>query len=198
MIDEAFQTKLLTEEQYNTKVAALADARKTIRDAEKTHNANILKAIGDALGTLSEIAGKQTAVGKALAIAQTTISTYQSAIGAFKGMVTTIPGPVGIALGVVAAAGALATGISAVKKIISTKIPGQGDAGGAAPTAIAAPAAPIAPTQTSTSLDANSINDIGNAAAGGVNAVRAYVVESDNAAAANRAARLAGAAVLGG
>lgn len=198
LVQQAFDNKLITEQEYNTKVAALSEVRKSIRDQEQAHNEKITSAIGNAFGTLSEIAGKQTAVGKALAIAQTTISTYQSAIGAFKGMVTTIPGPVGIALGAVAAAGALATGISAVKKIISTKVPGQGDSGGAAPTAITAPTPPIAPTQTSTSLDANTINNIGNAAAGGVNSVRAYVVEQDNAAAANRAARLAGAAVLGG
>lgn len=198
LFDEALKTKVITEEQYNEKTASLSNARKTIREAEQKHNANVLRAIGDALGTLSEIAGKQTAVGKALAIAQTTISTYQSAIGAFKGMVTTIPGPVGIALGVVAAAGALKTGIDAVKKIVATKIPGAADTGGAAPSGITAPAAPVAPTQASTSLDQNTINNIGNAAAGGVNAVRAYVVEQDSAAAAARAQRLQGAAVLGG
>jgi hypothetical protein len=198
LVQAAFDNKLISEQDYNTKVAALSAARQSIRDQERAHNEAIANAIAGTFGTLANIAGKQTVVGKALAIAQTTIQTYQSAIGAYKGMVTTIPGPVGIALGAVAAAGALKTGLDAVKKIIATKIPGAADAGGAAPTGITTPAAPIAPTQTSTSLDQGTINNIGNAAAGGVNSIRAFVVEQDSAAAVNRAARLAGAAVLGG
>lgn len=198
LIDEAFKTKLITEEQYNSKIAALADVRKTIREQEQAHTQAVVSATGNALGVLADLAGKQTALGKGLAVAQTTIQTYQAMIGAYKGMVTTIPGPPGIALGVIAAAGALKTGLDAVKKIVATKIPGAADAGGAAPTGVTVPSAPIAPTQTSTSLDQDTINNIGNAAAGGVNAVRAFVVEQDSAAAAQRAARLAGAAILGG
>lgn len=199
LIQTAFDNKVITEQEYNTKVAALAEARKTIRDAERTHNEAVANAVAGTFGTLADIAGKQTVIGKGLAIAQTTIQTYQSAIGAYKGMVTTIPGPIGIGLGIVAAAGALKTGLDAVKKIVSTKIPGASDTAGSAPTGLTVPAAPVAPTpQTvNTSIDQNSVNAIGNAANGGVNAVRAYVVESDNTASANRAARLAGAAVLG-
>lgn len=198
LVQQAFDNKLITEQDYNTKVAALSAARATIREQEAAHYEAVAGAIASTFGTLANIAGKQTVAGKALAIAQTTIQTFQSAIGAFKGMVTTIPGPAGIALGIVAQAGALANGIAAVKQIISVKIPGASDTGGSIPAGIPTPAAPIAPTQSTTSLDQTSINNIGNAAAGGVNAVRAYVVEQDSAAAAARAARLAGAAVLGG
>jgi hypothetical protein len=197
LVQKAFDDKVITEQEYNTKIAALAEARKNIRDQERAHNQAVGNAIASTFGTIAEIAGKQTVLGKALSIAQTTIQTYQSAVGAYRGMVTTIPGPIGITLGIAAAAGALKTGLDAVKKIIATKIPGTADAGGSAPTALVTPAAPVAPTQTSTQIDQQSINDIGNAAAGGVNAVRAYVVESDSSNAANRAARLAGAAVLG-
>lgn len=200
LVQQAFDNKLITEQDYNTKVAALAAARVTIREQEAAHYEAVAGAIASTFGTLADIAGKQTVAGKALAIAQTTIQTFQSAIGAFKGMVTTIPGPAGIALGIVAQAGALANGIAAVKKIIAVKVPGASDTGGAAPTGVTTPAAPIAPipTQTSTSLNQDSINGIGNVAAGGVNAVRAYVVEQDSAQAAARAARLQGAAILGG
>lgn len=196
LVQAAFDNKLITEQEYNAKTAALSDARKSIRDEERKHNEKVVNAIGDAFETLSEIAGKQTAAGKALAIASTTIKTFQGAISAFTGMVDNIPGPVGIALGIVAAAGAVANGIAAVKKIIAVTVPG-GSAGGSAPSAIPL-AAPLAPVQTSTKIDQGSINGIGNAAAGGVNAVRAYVVEQDSKEAAARAARLQGAAVLGG
>jgi hypothetical protein len=91
-------------------------------------------------------------------------------------MVTTIPGPVGIALGVVAAAGALASGIAAVKKIVAVQVPGGGGGGSAPAGGISLPAAPVAPVQSSTSLDQSSINGIGNAA--NVNS-RAYVLDSD-------------------
>lgn len=196
LVQAAFDNKLITEQEYNAKTAALSDARKSIRDEERKHNEKVVNAIGDAFETLSEIAGKQTAAGKALAIASTTIKTFQGAISAFTGMVDNIPGPVGIALGIVAAAGAVANGIAAVKKIIAVPVPGGGG-GGSAPSAIPL-AAPLAPVQTSTKIDQSSINGIGNAAAGGVNAVRAYVVEQDSKEAAARAARLQGAAVLGG
>lgn len=200
LVQDAFDQQIITEADYNIKVAGLAEARKTIREQEAAHHQLVASSVANALSTLSEIAGKQTLLGKALAIASTTISTYQSAIGAFKGMVTTIPGPVGIALGVVAAAGALATGIAAVKKIVAVQVPGKGGGGaGSVPTGLPAAAAPVAPQQTGTKLDADSLNNIGNAAAGGVNrSFKAYVVEQDSSAAANRAARLQGASVLGG
>jgi hypothetical protein len=200
LLQQAFENKLITEQEYNTKVATLAKARATIREQEAAHYEAVASAVASTFGTLADIAGRQTVAGKALAIAQTTIQTFQSAIGAFKGMVTTVPGPAGIALGIAAQAGALANGFAAVKKIISTKIPGASDTAGSTPTGAAVPAAPVAPTpQTvNTTIDQQSVNAIGNVAAGGVNAVRAYVVEQDSAAAAARAARLQGAAVLGG
>lgn len=193
LFKQAFDNKVITELEYNTKTAALAEARKSIREAEQAHNATVVSAIGDAFETLSQIAGKQTLAGKALAIAGTTIKTFQSAVSAFAGMTETIPGPVGIALGIVAAAGAVATGIAAVKKIVAVQVPGHGG-GGSAPTGIQLPAAPIAPTQSSTKLDPGSIDQISKNNSG----MRAYVVEQDNADAARRASRLAGASVLGG
>lgn len=192
LVQTAFDNKVISELDYNTKVAALSQARQDIHEQEKKHNEQVTSAIGDAFNTLSELAGKQTAVGKALAIASTTIKTFQSAIAAFEGMVSEIPGPVGIALGVVAAAGAVATGIAAVKKIVAVDIPGQG-AGGPVPTSPEIMSAPVAPTQKSTSLDPNSINQIGNATSG-----RTYVLSGDVANASDRDARLNRAAVLGG
>lgn len=56
-----------------------------------------------------------------MAIAQTTIDTYQSAVSAYKSL-SGIP-IVGPVLGGIAAAAAVATGLSAVKKITATKQP---------------------------------------------------------------------------
>jgi hypothetical protein len=195
----AFEAKTLSEEDYNVKIADLAKAREDIRNQELAHQRQIVSAIGDALDTLSDLAGKQTVAGKALAIASTTIKTFQSATSAFAGIVEQIPGPVGIALGVVAAAGAVAAGIANVKKILAVQVPGQGSGGGSTPSAAGSvPAAPVAPTQASTTLDQGSINAVGNAAAGGVNASRVYVLDSDVGNARDRDARLTRQARLGG
>ena len=169
------------------------DAKKQIAEIEAENERRKVAAISDALGALSEISGKQTAAGKALAIAQTVINTYQAGFAAFKGMVTTIPGPVGIALGVVAAAGAVASGIAAVKKIVAVQIPGGHGGGATTPGSIPLPAAPVAPTASTTTLNQSSINGIGNAAA----PIRAYVVDTDSTTHRERNERLNRAARLG-
>ena len=81
-------------------------------------------------GNLAAIFGEQTAVGKAAAIAQTTIDTYVSAQSAYKSLVG-IP-VVGPGLAVAAAGAAVATGlknIAGIKKV-STNVSGGGGGGG--------------------------------------------------------------------
>lgn len=195
---ELFDKKQITEAQYNEKKKEFHKAREALGNEElESAFANANK-IGGLLENISELVGKQTVVGKAFSVANATIQAIESATSSYKAMAS-IP-VVGPALGFAAAAAALGAGIANVKKIIAVKVPGQGDSSAAvAPTSISA-AAPIAPTptQTSTSLDQDTINNIGSATAGGVNSIRAYVVEQDSAEAAARAARLKGAAVLGG
>jgi len=193
LVQDAFDQQFITEQEYNAKTQQLSESRIAIRDLERQHSAATVSAIGDGLETLAELAGKQTATGKALAIASTTIKTFQSAISAFAGIVEQIPGPVGIALGVVAAAGAVASGIAAVKKILAVQIPGQGSGGGSAPTGLPAQPAPVAPTQSGTKIDQNSIKGIGDATSG-----RVYVLDSDVKNSADRNARLNRQARLGG
>ena len=67
---------------------------------------------------------------KKLNIAMATIDTIKGAVSAFTGMTSQIPGPVGIALGVVAAAGVAASGVANIKKITSTTFNGGGSVGG--------------------------------------------------------------------
>ncbi|MFD2600789.1 hypothetical protein [Flavobacterium suzhouense] len=114
--------KLISEQEYN----ALSEA-----ETEKTekNKANINKAATDAklnlanqtFGNLAAIMGKESAAGKAMAVAQATIDTYKSATAAYSAM-SGIP-IVGPALGAVAAAAAVAAGVANVKKITSTKPP---------------------------------------------------------------------------
>lgn len=96
-----------------------------VSSAEK-QKIDALEASSVALKAGSAIIGKQTAVGKTMAIAATTIDTIQSGIAAFKGMIQTFPGPWGIAAGAAAAAGVLINGFAQVKKIRAVAIPGVG------------------------------------------------------------------------
>lgn len=185
--------KLAMEQKYKEYIAGIVTARNEIKQKEVASTQAQVSAIGDLLSQAAEVAGKHTVAGKALAVAATAINTYQAAMGAFRGMVSTIPGPVGIALGVVAAGLAAAVGVANIKKIVSTQVPGQGSGGGSVPSVAEVPA-PVTPQRSSTQLNAASIQGIGNAAAGGVN--RSFVLDSDvrnnneRAARINRAARL--------
>lgn len=123
-----------------------------------------------ALDALSAIVDQNSVAGKAIAVAQAIINTYQGATKALGQ---------GGALGFITAGAVIAAGIMNVKKIVSTKIPsakgtGSVEGGAAAPSISAsAPIAPPQPQAQTTTLDSQSINAIGNQTS------RAYVVESD-------------------
>lgn len=112
----------------NKKAAADADVK--IEEEKQAAKQKALQAFSSGLKTAASLLGESTAAGKAMAVAATTIDTIQSGVSAFKGMVSAVPGPVGIGLGAVAAAGALASGYASVKKILAVKTPGGGGGGG--------------------------------------------------------------------
>jgi hypothetical protein len=155
-----------------------AAARMAIDKAETAAKMQMLNAIGTSLNTAADLAGKNTSAGKALAIAATTIDTIQSGVSAFKGMVAAVPGPVGIGLGVVAAAGALASGIASVKKIVAVKVPGGG--GGSAPSVGSAPTAGGSAVPNFNVVGNSGVNQLaGIMATKDQTPVKAYVVPSD-------------------
>ncbi len=103
-----------------------SDAKVEIAQKENDAKMKLLDAFSSILGTAADLAGKDTAAGKALAVASATISTYTAIaknLAAFAGV--PIPG--------YAIAEAIATGVAgfaAVKNILSVKVPGGGGAGG--------------------------------------------------------------------
>ena len=100
---------------------------------------NALAAGSQVLGSIISLVGEGSAVGKAAAVAQTTIDTYSSATAAYKSTVgIPVVGPV---LAPIAAGVAVAAGVMSVKKILSTKTPGQKGGGGGGGN-ISLPAAP--------------------------------------------------------
>jgi hypothetical protein len=98
----------------------LAEADKKLEEEKKQAKIDTLKTVGEALGGFAELAGKETAAGKALAIAQATIDTYVSAGTAYAAAAKIDP----FVLAPLAAAGAIAAGIARVKAIVSVKVPG--------------------------------------------------------------------------
>ena len=155
------------------------EAAKALNDIDKERfqqSVTTLYAFSDALGATAELMGEHTAGYKTLAIAQTTIDTYTSAMSAYKGMVQAIPGPVGIAAGAAAAAASVLTGYSNVKKILAVKTPGGSSGGGSVPSAAGA--------VPNVSFVSSSENQIANSVTGAMNnqnqePIKAYVVSSD-------------------
>lgn len=116
------QQEVANAEQTGADVALInakyAQIQQEIEDAKQS---NKVKLASDAFGSLAAIFGEESKAGKAAAIAQTTIDTYQSAVSAFKSL-SGIP-IVGPALGGIASAAAITAGFKAVKQITATKTP---------------------------------------------------------------------------
>lgn len=189
---------------------AFAEAKK--KDAEELiaidkavfdNRVELANATEGVLSGLSDLFGKQTAAGKVAALAQIAVNT---ALGFVQGLdiaqkSAKAAGPGAAFAFPIFYATQIAAVLAAAAKAKSALA--SGSSGGSTATASAPPVMPQAPLtpvpQTvNTTIDQASINNIGNAAANGVNSVRAYVVEQDSKEAAARAARLQGAAVLGG
>jgi hypothetical protein len=145
-IDALNKKGVISEKEASDAKIAIAKAEKDARNAALAEGANVLN-------QASELLGKSTAEGKALAVASATISTYLSAQKAFESFAS-IP-VVGVGLGIAAAGVAVASGIATVNKILSTPVPGNNGGGGGG--AVAAPSAPRIPQSFSgSSLRPNS------------------------------------------
>ncbi|MFP9114919.1 hypothetical protein ACLI1A_13365 [Flavobacterium sp. RHBU_3] len=122
-LDKQLLEKKITEDQY-----------RELKKQEDTQNAenekkinqavfdNKLALASQAFTAIQSIVGKESAAGKAIAVAQATIDTYKSAVAAYAAGMS-LGGPVGLVMGPVSAGLAVAAGIANVKKITSTKTP---------------------------------------------------------------------------
>jgi len=134
-----------------------------------------LAIISNALGTLAQAVGENTVAGKALAIAQATISTYQGAALAL----ATYPPP----FGAIAAGTVIAAGLLNVRKIISTKVPAppgtnlKGASGGGGG---GAPSASVPQIQTASATQGNTGSQIAQTIAeSSQRPIQAYVVSTE-------------------
>jgi hypothetical protein len=156
------------ERRKNEHEASLA--RIELAEQEAQRKIETYRVVGDALGVLSSIVGKQTAAGKALGIAQALINAWVGASEVLRAP-SVLPEPFATISKIANVAAIVKTGIEAVKNIVKVQVPGASSGSGSS----LGSTAPLAPqlNASTTTLDQNSINQIGNAAG------RSFVLDSD-------------------
>jgi hypothetical protein len=129
--------KTISEKDRTELEKTYSDKRKEIDKLEADFKKAQTQEIGNTLTSLGELAGKETAAGKALGIATATINTFQGATEALK-QESTLPSPFDVVAKIANVATVIATGLKTVKSIASVKVPGGG--GGSVPSAPSLPA----------------------------------------------------------
>ncbi len=192
-LEEAYKKKLEIAKGNEALIAAVekefGEQKIALRAAHKQQELDI---VGGMAGQLSNLLGKQTAAGKAAAVAGATIDTYSAAWKAFSNAQKNPISIIGPAYPYISAGLAVAGGLANIKNILSVPAPGGG--GGSTPTAGSVPT-PITPQQQSTMLNSASIQGVGNAA--GAGAGRSFVLDTDIKDNQERQARINRAARLG-
>lgn len=173
--EQSRQTNLTNDVAIATKKKEIEATNKELDDKTTKAKEENLAKVGNALSSFSELAGKETAAGKALAIASTLIQTYQSAQSSYASLAG-IP-VVGPALGVAAAGAAVFAGMKQIQNIKKTKVP-NGGGGASAGGGASVGAAPTPPSFNV--VGASETSALGDAVASQTNEpVQAYVVSND-------------------
>jgi hypothetical protein len=190
--EENYNKGISDRNQYLARKKELDNAEMALDEEVYQNKIALAQSVSGVVSGLTDLVGRDTAAGKALAIAQATIDTFTSASTIFRQAAKspiTIANP---AYPYLMAAPAVLSGIARVKQIASVKVPGGGGATQAIGQQAAAPIAPSAPlVNTRTQLDSTTIQEMGNATN------RAYVIESDVTNSQERIRRINRAARLG-
>jgi hypothetical protein len=187
----------------DTNAIIKASMDKSLEDAKKNSEAQIelarleakakqdaALAVADTLANVSILIGKETAAGKALAVASATISAISSAQKAYE---STIGIPyVGPVLAPINAGIALAAGYKNVEDILAVQVPGGAGGGGSAPSG-----PPSAPRFNVVGTSPASANQIANTIGKDQPPVKAYVVSSDVTTAQSLERNIVSSASLG-
>lgn len=159
-------TKLTESQRLKIKEEA-KDATKKIDEEEYNTKRILLESISKSMEIASGVIGKETAVGKGLALASALMNTYQGITAGVK---------LGYPQAIPAVAMASITGFGAVKNILKTKVPGGGSGGGVStPTGMQTPT----PSMPNFNVIGNSgVNQIAQTL-GAQQPVQAYVVANN-------------------
>jgi hypothetical protein len=130
-LDKTLEFQKLENEGLKDGLQLKLDIAKAEKEIQKQKIANMneaLQATSDTLGKVADLFGRESAAGKAAAIAQATIDTYLSAQKAYMATIgVPVVGPV---LAPINAGLAIAAGIKNIKAITAVKVPNGGGGGG--------------------------------------------------------------------
>ncbi len=163
-------------------------AREKIMKAEVTQRKATMAAITNIMGGLSQALGEETEAGKAFAVANAIMQTYQAAQGAYTSAL--VPPAYGAASPFVAAANmaaAIGTGIANVKSILSVNTKGENSVGAIPVTAVPQVGRMIDTAAITSQIGMEAMNDLQeerfhrymSAADERSTNTRVYVVEKD-------------------
>lgn len=153
---------------------AAADAKIENEKRVKNNREELLTQTATTLNTFSNVLGKQTAVGKGIAVASATIDTYKAANSALKADYGVF-GPAAQIARFASVAATIAVGIKNIKTIVSTKVPGGSDGSGSVPS-VSLPTAPtLSSTQVNQPVTPQDVRVVNQQSA----SVKAYIVQKD-------------------
>jgi len=159
--------KTLTESQKVKIHKDAVDAETKIDEEQQNGKIALMKAVSDSLDIASDVIGKNTAVGKSMAVASALMNTYQGITAGVK---------LGYPQAIPAVAMASLTGFKAVKNILAVKTP----AGGGASASAGSMSTPTMSAPSINVVGASSTNAIAETIAKqGQQPVKAYVVAND-------------------
>ena len=185
------EDEILNEEQKSKALEDIANANVKINELENKQKEEASLQYLAIAGNISNLLGKESEAGKALAVATTLVSTYVGAQKAYEGQmaITTPDAPVRAAL---AAGVAVAGGLANVKSILSVNAKGEKGAKGGGGGLSAASSGTVKRIQAaSTNPQDSSFDSVGNeqssrnaqaqsnANAQGNSPIRAYVTSTD-------------------
>jgi hypothetical protein len=167
-----FENGRMSQTEYTNFLRANAEEQKKIDEASVQAKMQVAQQVAGILTSMSDLAGKDTAAGKGLAIAAATINTYTGATQALNSKVPA-PEPLATIIRIAQAGVIVATGIKSIREITKTKVPGGGGASAPSISASAPTTASAVPT-----LGNSPVTAIANVMQN-QKPLRAFVVESE-------------------
>jgi hypothetical protein len=168
------------ERNKNAKIKAINDKKaKEDLAREQLLKEQKLALVSDTFGQIANILGKNSALGRASAIAQASINTYQGVTQVWKSE-SVLPEPFATISKVVSTATVLASGLKAVQQIKSTPKPAGLPSGGGSGGGGSAPSGGGTPAPSFNIVGASGTNQLADVISEQTNKPqRAYVVSSD-------------------
>lgn len=173
--DRFLQSEALS--QANLKVEEnISKSRKELDEIERRGKIEGMYQVSNIASTLSDLAGRQTVAGKALAVASATINTWLGASSALKDNYTAF-GPAAPFVRVATVAGVILSGLKQVKEILKVQVPNTagGSGGGSIPSVADASTAPIINAASTVPQNIQNVR-VTNM---GTEPIRAYITNRD-------------------